>query len=381
MLKKGKSRIGVILCVSLLVLIEIGALFLMYKSSSNRSLDEVSLNKVETTETFAILVEQSDGTYKELDGDTKIWPTDGYKFNATKSGCIDVNGNRIEGVLSYDSSTNIATVDTAKTSYCYLYFDIKGTGLEIGQVNMSSELIGDLYRYQGSATTVTNNYICFGTSSTDACTTNTENYMYRIIGITEDGSLKLIKNEALQTSYSWQTDATVEVSWPSSNLYSELNGTAFLANATYVPNETWSNKIKENSWKYGNITSYEGTAASISEIESSFTTTSAKIGLMSLSDYYYQSESNNCSESGGTYSSCKNGWMGLTSNTNNDIEWTMSAYGIEDSSQKAYAIHSDGYVYYETASKTGLVRPVFYLNNDIEISGEGTSTSPYIIAE
>ena len=40
------------------------------------------------------------------------------------SGCIDINGNKLDGVLTYDSTNNIATIDTTNTSYWYLYFSI-----------------------------------------------------------------------------------------------------------------------------------------------------------------------------------------------------------------------------------------------------------------
>lgn len=124
--KSCKTKFGLIICINVLVLIEIASLFLMYKSSNNKSLAEVKLTQNDAKQTYAILIEQEDGTYKEQDETIKAWPTSNqYSFNSSKSGCIDLNGNKIEGVLSYDSSSSVATVDTAKTSYCYLYFDIK----------------------------------------------------------------------------------------------------------------------------------------------------------------------------------------------------------------------------------------------------------------
>ena len=77
-------------------------------------------NSIDNRNMFAILLENSDGTYSESSDNT--WPTSGYVYNSEKSGCVDGSGNPIEGILSFDTSTKIATVDTDQTTYCYLYF-------------------------------------------------------------------------------------------------------------------------------------------------------------------------------------------------------------------------------------------------------------------
>lgn len=72
---------------------------------------------------IGILLEQSDGMYKE--SDTSIFTTD-MVYNMTKSGCIDNNGNKIENSLLF--SNGLVTIKTNKTLYCYIYFDIKEDG-------------------------------------------------------------------------------------------------------------------------------------------------------------------------------------------------------------------------------------------------------------
>ena len=112
-----------VIVLLVLVIIESCTLFLMYKSFSNKNtnLDEVNLN-INNSNMFAIMLEQEDGTYKE--DTTNTWPTSGYTYNASMSGCIDINGNRIEDALTYDKENNKASVNTTNTSYCYLYFSI-----------------------------------------------------------------------------------------------------------------------------------------------------------------------------------------------------------------------------------------------------------------
>ena len=116
--------------ITLLVIIESCTLFFLYKSflSKDTKIDEVNLNVnlKDKNNVLAIMIEQSDGTY--IESTSATWPTSGYKYNSTLSGCIDHNGNKLNGVLTYNIETNVATVDAIGTSFCYLYFS-KDNGL------------------------------------------------------------------------------------------------------------------------------------------------------------------------------------------------------------------------------------------------------------
>lgn len=241
---------------------------------------------------------------------------------------------------------------------------------------MSSALIGGLYRFQGEASVVTNNYICFGTGDENLCKTAPEKYMYRIIGKNDKGNLKLIKNTAI-TSQIWNTFSKTLITWDQSDLYPKVNNSLFLYNTEYVPDSTWRDKIDYYNWETGIAYSENQVADKIYQTESS-KVISSKIGLMSLTDYYYQSVSNNCSETNGTYLTCKNGWMG---NDGSLIEWTMSStYDSSSATHRVYAIHNSGYAYEEVPDVEGMIRPTFYLRNDVAISGNGTINSPYMVS-
>ncbi len=241
---------------------------------------------------------------------------------------------------------------------------------------------GGLYRYQG---TTADNYICFGTSDKSTCTGNTDAYMYRIIGINSSGQLKLIKKEALNSAMQWYSSSASNITWPNSTIYSSINGSSFLNNTTYVPSG-WSSKIATTSWKYGDNTTYNTTAANLYSIENAWTsTTSAKIGLMYLHDYYYgMSGGNNCSASG-AYSTCKTSWIFLSNSDSGapfDGEWTMSRYGYYDTygGYVAWGVASGGHVYTGYLASTSSVRPVFFLTSDVTITGgTGTIEDPFII--
>ena len=106
-----------------------------------------------------------------------------------------------------------------------------------------------MYRYQASFedsdSSEMTNWICFGTRSKDECTneeTGIDKYMYRIIGITEEGQLYLIKETFLKegsgTTFSWNDKYSVDSSssaycdnglcpeWNTSLLFKRINGTS-----------------------------------------------------------------------------------------------------------------------------------------------------------
>ena len=236
------------------------------------------------------------------------------------------------------------------------------------------------------------NYICFGTTNKSTCTGDQDKYMYRIIGIDKSNRFKVIKKEALNTGYRWYSNYTTDIKWPQSEVYSQINGSAFLTNSTYMPSG-WADKIETVNWKYGDIynsdphTATNVTAAQMVQKEQAWSTTvSAKIGLMYLADYYFglSKTGTNCSyNSSSTYPTCKTSWMHLSKNDtsapNNNYEWTMSRYGYHGGNYTAWLVDSGGRVYRNNLGVTVSVRPVFYLKSNIAITGTGTQTDPYMI--
>jgi len=413
-MKKGK-RIFNIIVVSL-ILIEGLFVFLSYKSFNARKDDIENVNliddgKVEKNNMFAIMLQQEDGTY--IESTSSSWPID-MKYNEELSGCIDKGGTELAGILTFDSTNNVATVTTSKTSYCYLYFDIGTTDTEKLIENVSSSVLwestleDDGYRFVG---TNPDNYICFGTTNISTCTGNTDLYMYRIIGIFEgtDGEqhLKLIKKEALNTSYAWNADYENDVAWNASDIYNGLNGSYFLNNTTYsyMQNSTWTNKIATWDYTATNTKTYESSGMNyyssvvrqtyLHEMNRStktstvgvWNTVPAKIGLMYVSDYQLSlgSTALDYTNSNSThYASMKTGWMHISNNDSgapSQYEWTMSRYGDDFGLCYAWDVYSDGVVGIgDVDGDYHSVRPVFYLTSDVKISGEGTSGSPYIIS-
>ena len=323
-------------------------------------------------------------------------------LNLTTSNCIDVNGNTVENVLSVNDGNVVVTSN--KTVYCSLYFDFYITAREItytnngieceevqcaidelyGRINgkLSENLVAGLKRYQGKEV---DNYICFGTTDKDTCVGNTDRYMYRIIGIDNSNQMKLIKKEALNTAYAWNTNKESNTTWENSTLYANLNGSYFLTNTTYVPNSGWSNRIALVDWKYGDLTNSSATLQEIATIEQGFSReVNAKIGLLYVHDYGYALAGGNNCTSGGI---CELSWINLCQNGNDleapecGYEWTMTRYTHMLKINQAWVLHSyKTIVDSKEVDRTLSVRPVFYLTSTQEIaSGSGTLNDPYIL--
>ena len=109
--------------------------------------------------------------------------------------------------------------------------------------NLSEDLQGGIYRYQGINNVP--NWICFGTTNKDECTNDPDGidkYMYRIIGINDEGQMYLIKETFLREGetrlFTWNDRYYVDPSeskyclngqcsdWPQSLLFQRINGTS-----------------------------------------------------------------------------------------------------------------------------------------------------------
>ena len=209
---------------------------------------------------------------------------------------------------------------------------------------------GDI-RYYGATP---NNYVSFN------------NELWRIIGVI-DGKIKIIRNESIG-NYSW---ASSRNNWNNSSLKSYLNGKYYNG-----INETYKNMISEETYYLGGATSsnLQTLTASgyyIAERDSSQVysgnpaSTTQYIGLMYPSDYGYAAGSSCLSTALYDYrSSCKNSdylFSGV-------YEWLQAPYA--SSSSRAARLNSSGYVYGSyTVPDSSAVRPVLYLNTNVQITG------------
>ncbi len=272
---------------------------------------------------------------------------------------------------------------------------------------LSQSLVGGMHRYQGIGDV--NNYICLGSE----CSENGKD-LYRIIGITKEGELKVIKKTALTNGMKWHTVDTTDTEWPDSDLFHQLNDYAESEYGSHTYDSTsfystLSEQLKpyivKKDWMYGDIdlmytssdlydgnkmynveTGAEATTHRVkNESDNNYTEqpytwskkVNAYIGLQYIHDYIYAYPNGNP----GNYTTAKNAWIHISHNdTSNSNEWLISRYGyISSGSYYAWSVISDGYVANRRLAIAFAVRPVFYLSSGVALSGEGTLETPYTI--
>ena len=309
---------------------------------------------------------------------------------------------------------------------------------------LSEDLQGGMYRYQG--TNDVPNWICFGTtencgtdetdSDSNSIPDGIDKYMYRIIGITEEGEMYLLKETFLKegdtTKFVWNNVSVISqclgdsCEWPNSDIYKRLNGTSSNGNPIFVDNSyyeymtkdgDWYNLIADHEWMYGDIydtrdsVMYYGdviygmeagktesgrywpdediqtTCSSDSPCTAkgytwSKSTDKAKIGLMYMHDIDYAYTGGN--PIGRT--NVKNSWIHFQKDGYNKSvgnEWLITRFGVARKNSgyvTARTVSYTGHLYYGDADIDSMlgVRPVFYLESKAKIaSGDGTRANPY----
>jgi len=354
---------------------------------------------------------------------TNSFTRTGYTFNGwnTKSdgsGTSYTNSQAVKNLVSsnngsitlyakWKSSNNICTVGTTYEN-CLLN-ENRPSSL------WTSTLTNDGYRFVGTKSSPPNNYICFGTTSSSTCTGSPDTYMYRIIGIFQEGGtkyLKLIKNTRLGGYPAIDDNFNSDNRWSITTLYSSINGSGFLNNTTYVPNSTWKNKIISRTWVSADtdlngynssgvrlwtltpaqIYCFEHNISSCKPSGGVYTSSSAKIGLMYVSDYALSlgsSAATTSSSMEGYKSTLKTGWMYNYTNFSNSvsgvIEWTMTRGGYPVTgltNARFYGIRLDGYSLAAENRYGAEHRPVFYMSASQKYAGGlGTASKPFIIVE
>ena len=286
-----------------------------------------------------------------------------------------------EGYQSAVYSTNVSTTAYTLAEYITekLYTGTDGeNGLyyhdgEGSYTNANLEAGDNSYRFSGTPDEVTNNYVCFGVENVDGCS---EDNLYRIIGVF-NGQVKLLKYKSIG-NYKYDEYSTENRVWNASNkpdIYTTLNETYYNTLET-----KWQNLIAETTWQVGGVEwVFENVKYYYNEeiINQTGYVETMPIGLMYVSDYGYAANPNMWS-----YSLCSG------SDEVNINSWTLAGISewliTSEVNSTAAAFHSStnygGFVDFNDTSNAMAVRPVFYLNSDVVLSGgRGTSSDPFIL--
>ena len=345
-------------------------------------------NNYEITSTGTVTQEwQIEVIFVNLDSDQNA--NTGKTFNATLTIQEETMINSLGNFAEYITQTLYTGTDGENSLY---YHDGQGA-----YINADQEAEDYSYRYAGSNP---NNYVCFG-SNIETCSIDN---LYRIIGVFNN-QIKLIKYDYANSNllgadgayygsvqpletYKGYLETVDRYYWNNStntNTWSESNLNIVNLNQNYLNSidDNWINLIANYNWivggnTYSNIVNVPIKNSFTNELinSESSDTYNSKIGLMYVSDYGYAASPENWNINIGS--------LNNTSNTNNNWlymgfhEWTITR--ISDIAASGFRVYSDGsvnngYVYNDLA-----IRPSFYLESDVELSGgNGTVTDPYRI--
>ena len=283
-------------------------------------------------------------------------------------------------------------------------------GLYYHDADLANSAQDNSYRYAGANP---NNYVCFGSTTTPCPDEN----LYRIIGVLNDNGeyqVKLIKADyttsamlgtdgrdyygaygsstsnykgSMDTStiatYRWNFDTSVS-EWGSNDwTTSEFNTINLNTNYWNYLGAEWQNLIAPTTWHLGGMTSYNNTAKAFYDGErtnagygSNPTTYTDEIGLMYPSDYGYAAYSDAWTTNLGSYNNSSitsNNWLYIGLH-----EWTITPRSSY--SYSVFFVYRNGYLTSDLAYYGRAVRPVFYLNSNVEYAGgTGTKSDPFTL--
>ncbi len=279
--------------------------------------------------------------------------------------------------------------------------------------NNYTDDISRVLAQSGYLNEIVKNYVCFG-SDEETCPADN---LYRIIGVFDNENngiyrLKLVKNDYADNNllgtdgdyagkysnffsdstnykgekklneisvYYWNFSNGINNSsnnWTESRLNTINLNTNFI---NYLGTE-WSEKIYDNEWNLSSISLNTGNSKNLfdEEFDNVVGTYKSKVALMYLSDFLYSfgniywTDSFLDTNKGDYASALSNNWMfmGLA-------EYLLTTDNYEYSENAIY-LHWEGAWINVPVSHCVAVRPVFYLNSDVELAGgTGSLNDPY----
>ncbi len=292
-------------------------------------------------------------------------------MNGTLTGKIIVDGetyqrNTLAGnILKESVKTNTPNFNfntgtqiiNSEDPYNTIYDITDEKGLYVQQNDSSKSAFGfPVYYYRGE---VTNNYVSFG------------NYIWRIMGINEDGTIKLIKSSDIGAyKYSSSEECGDETgNCDNQNGYEESNIKTTVEN-WYTTNLTsaQSNKIVTHSYCSNNLESTKLTQASF-VCDNSSEIVNTKIAIPTTDDLLYAGLFEE--DSGRTVQN----YIGNTSDA-----FTMTRIASVPNNRYVYSFNRGIVNDYGLVGRSFRVIPIINLKADTIISdGNGTESNPYVI--
>ena len=284
------------------------------------------------------------------------------------SNVYTINAETENVVYLADVCNNGNNLASCITSF-YNSYGSDATKLYYHNSSLANGAEDNSYRYAGASEEV-NNYVCFGSTAS----TCPEDNLYRIIGVF-GSRVKLIKSTSYG-NYAWNADSNINT-WDATtkpSIYTTLN-------TTYLNSleNTWSSKIATHSYEVGGMVFDAAfTAKDYYDVEVGVNQTGyvqyMKIGLMYVSDYGFAASNSYWTEILSDYDveAYNYNWLCLDLS-----EWTIS----HNTEVPVTAYYIGRYFGESFSLNQYSIRPVFYLNSNVQYSsGSGTSSDPIIIA-
>ena len=407
---KRNLIIGVLIIVVLVLCIG------LFTKNKTNTLNTTSINKESTSKEFD---ENLIGAYIQNGDDytpTSDIPTSGYEFNAEKSYCKIGDAIQEDMTLFYDMDTQTLTVSpiAKEGTKCYLYFDEKASGGDYilagdnPPTNSTTDWTGGTtYYYTGNP----NNWVQFA------------GFWWRIIRINGDGSIRMIYSGSDATGpatsgtdtqigtdvFNGSYDQNAYVGYMYGDIYAnDYAGTHANTNSSNIKGvlDNWYKNtiahkrfrdyVDGNSGFCGDRRVSSGTGGGTSSTDyQPFTRVNNNSPSLSCNtnDIYTTKESSTGNKaltySIGLISADESMLAGISNwnssgNTNNYLYtgqnyWTMSpSYYSGDAI--VLCVLSDGSLnnYYVGDAAPG-VRPVINIRANVEITGSGTTSDPFVV--
>ena len=270
-------------------------------------------------------------------------------YDNSESGLLstDVQGaiDELYDVCSIPSISSVDLLDKIVTTGSGLYKDTYETGK---------------YVFKGE---YSNNYVLF----------NDE--LWRIISIEDNGTMKIMRNESIESQV-WDSSGDDDWTRPAS-LNTYLNG-------AYYNHLSSNAKEMIVSHDFGVGKSSNGDSLTNRINNENSNTWYGKIGLITVSEYIRansnQSSCSNVSQVNDNFGvDCrKSNWM------YSEFDWWTISAEFDSSYRVAYYIDSYGRIndniYVDSSNFNTEVRPVLYLSSNVKLRGNGTVSEPYEIS-
>jgi len=355
----------------------------------------ISISIILLISLIAIIINKNSKEYIMQDGIMLALTLDGEKITEYPEGTnygVEVTCENGKGKWLVDE-WKLAVEEINANVACNIDFSSNPKTL-ISEVENKATTNENGYRYNGATPS---NYIWFNnemwriigsipTCLESSCGTNTTNLV------------KIIRDESIGAFAISGGTSTVKGTWGSGTLKSLLNdyyyGAIDATDSSYCSaysiygivycdfseigissNRYYGKMIKKVYWNTGSIKATNIYPSTMYTNEIAAQTVSGYVGLISLSDYAYGTDSSYYTStitSNYTNSTITNWLYGPGS------QWTLT--NVTNYSDRTYRVSGDGGIYSEESEFGFAVRPVVYLDSSVFIiSGDGSITNPYQI--